>query len=277
MSILFFSFLGVLTMRWLISPKPVKVATRARSTCHAQLAPALGENVRLKRFPLSREKFFDSGAIFNSECRYIELGKGEELERRFGMKTLTMVFPLILAMLSIGCVDMGFLGQVSLHPLYTEQDLVFEPALVGTWVFEERDTLTFRQAGANAYQLTFVEDDVAAQFDVHLVRLGNNIFLDFFPRPDLDQELKKMNSFYWYYVIRAHTIVKASIDGDLLQMTMMGFDGLKERLDIPHERLEGGGIVVTASTTDLQEFVQRYAEEPLAFGDPGTLHREERE
>ena len=26
-------------------------------------------------------KSFDSGAIFNSECRYIELGKGEELEK----------------------------------------------------------------------------------------------------------------------------------------------------------------------------------------------------
>ena len=86
-----------------------------------------------------------------------------------------------------------------------------------------------------------------------------------------------MNVFYRYHLIPAHTIVKASIDGDLLQMTMMSFDGLKERLDIPHERLAGGGIVVTASTTDLQEFVQRYAEEPLAFGDPGTLHREERE
>jgi len=190
------------------------------------------------------------------------------------MKTLTMVFALTVAMPSTGCVPSL---QCSLHPLYTEQDLVFEPALVGSWVSGEGDAWTFRQAGENAYQLTFVDEDVAAHFDVHLLRLGNNFFLDLFPRTDLDQELKNMNVFYRYHLIPAHTIVKASIDGDLLQMTMMSFDGLKERLDIPHERLAGGGIVVTASTTDLQEFVQRYAEEPLAFGDPGTLHREERE
>ena len=30
---------------------------------------SLGENGRLKRFPLASMKFFDSGLIFNSECR----------------------------------------------------------------------------------------------------------------------------------------------------------------------------------------------------------------
>jgi hypothetical protein len=182
------------------------------------------------------------------------------------MRNPRIVFALTVAMLTTGCVP-------SLHPLYTEQDLIFEPGLVGTWVWEDGHTWTFRQAAGSAYQLISVESGVATVFNVHLVRLGNTFFLDFFP-----EEPANMKSFYRDHLIPAHTIAKVGIEGDLLHIAMMGSDWLKERLDIPCERLEKEEqIVITASTTDLQRFVRKYAEEPLAFGDPETLRREKLE
>ena len=178
-----------------------------------------------------------------------------------------LIFAVVGAMVFYaGCVR-------SLHPLYTEEDLVFEMALVGTWADEEdQDTWTFQKSGEYDYDLTVTEDGSRGKFKAHLVQLGSFLFLDLYP-----QEPEMENDFYKFHLIAAHTFSRIWLEGDALSLSMLNNEWVKDMIDqgkekIAHERLEDT-IVLTAATADLQQFVVKYAEDDKAFPEPGELIR----
>ena len=182
------------------------------------------------------------------------------------MRALKLMVALGLATLVAGCVP-------SLHPLYTDEDLVYDPALVGTWTEEEsEDTWTFRRVGDKSYDLIYTEGGVPARFDAHLVQLGESLFLDTYPgEPDIK------NDFYLIHLVPAHTFSRIQIEGDILRYAMLDLDWLRrmiseKKVSIAHEQVDGG-VLLTASTTELQEFFIKYADDDKAFPDPTELHR----
>jgi hypothetical protein len=182
------------------------------------------------------------------------------------MRALKLTVALGLVMLLAGCVP-------SLHPLYTEEDLVYDPALVGTWTEEDsEDTWTFRKLGDTAYDLIYTEEGVPARFEAHLVQVGEFLFLDTYPgEPDIK------NDFYLVHIIPAHIFLRIEIEGDVLRYAMLDLDWLKKmiaenKVDIRHEEMEGG-ILLTAQPEELQTFLAKYAENEKAFPDPQELHR----
>jgi hypothetical protein len=73
-------------------------------------------------------------------------------KRRLKMRAIKLMVALGLVAFMAGCVP-------SLHPLFTEEDLVYDPALVGTWAEKEgEDIWTFRKSGENAYDLIYTEE-----------------------------------------------------------------------------------------------------------------------
>jgi len=111
------------------------------------------------------------------------------------MKTKKLLFYLLAALLG-GCIPV-----LSLHPLYTEEDVTFEEKLLGTWVDDPEDPKTtweFSRAEAKekAYKLIYSDDEgKKGSFEVHLVKLENRLFLDVFPNqfPSGQQDWEKMN------------------------------------------------------------------------------------
>src|SRR5262249_6777346 len=103
------------------------------------------------------------------------------------MKKMRAVMIVALAGLTgllVGC------GPVSsLNPLFTDGDLIFDPGLLGEWAERGPDhsRLRFEQAGPRVYRVTSMEPDAkggpAAEtsYEVHLVRLVNDSFLDVAP------------------------------------------------------------------------------------------------
>lgn len=77
----------------------------------------------------------------------------------------------------------------SLNPLFHNNDLVFDPSLIGTWIpkGEQVSKLEFLKVEGNAYEVvqseinrvTQVEEE--AKFETHLVKLGGYFFLDVVP------------------------------------------------------------------------------------------------
>lgn len=187
------------------------------------------------------------------------------------MRITKMLVAVGIVVLVLGCVP-------SLHPLYTEKDVTFDPTLVGVWSEKDKtDTWTFNKSGDNAYELIMTQDGAPGKFEVHLVRLGELLFLDIYPEePDIKP------NFYKIHLLPVHTFYRIRIDKekDVLRIAGMNPDWLKENLDekritIAHERLGEdvgvGNIVITASTKELQEFVVKHAAE--AFGEPAELQR----
>ena len=189
------------------------------------------------------------------------------------MKRTALLSMLSFSLMLAGCVP-------SLNPLFTEKDLTFDPALVGVWAEQDdsQETWAFEKAGEKQYKLVYTENGKAGEFQVHLLKLGNTLYLDFFPESDGLKESKR-NDFYLSHFVPGHMFAKVTQLEPTLRMALLNPDWLKKLLEknpkaIDHQGINEERIVLTASTMDLQKFVQANSSE--AFGDPATLKRVKR-
>lgn len=174
----------------------------------------------------------------------------------------TILTTLGIALLLASCVQ-------SLHPLYTDKDLVFEPALVGTWESEGGNLWIFLKSGEKSYELVYQEKETPAKFQAHLVKLGQYQFLDLYPASlDLKNDLQQAHILY------THTFFRVWLEHDTLRLAILEHDWLKRMIDqkkisIKHEVVDKR-VILTAPTKDLQKFVLKYANDPEAFPKPKT-------
>ena len=189
------------------------------------------------------------------------------------MKAKTIFLIAALAILAGSCIP-------SLFPLYTQDDLLYDERLVGTWdsgdngvwIIEsleyhpdraffdptwtepdqDSDSLNMR------YRLTvkeYVEGDTEeAEFLLHLLRLGDQQYVNFYP---IDYELH--HDFLNWHMVQANNFSKISISGDRLTFRFFDPDYLrqmieKNRIRISHVWLDDF-ILLTAPTPELQKFV----------------------
>lgn len=187
----------------------------------------------------------------------------------------------VLAGLMGGCVPV-----VSLHPLYTKENVVFDKKLLGTWVDDPNKgevTWQFKSVDEpkKAYNLVFTDDKgLKGSFVAHLVKLGDDLFLDIFPSK-MPWDLDDPNESDWPYnallLIPMHTFVKIDSVDPKLKMRLMLETQLKKLLEenpdaIAHVVVEDRPVL-TASTKELQAFVLKYADTDKLFTDQIVLIR----
>jgi len=173
----------------------------------------------------------------------------------------------VLAVLMGGCVPI-----FSLHPLYTDRDLVFKKKLLGTWADVNNPEVTweFKRAEepGKAYRLVFCDDNgKKGSFDVHLVNLKGRFFLDVYPAgPPWDPE--DPNKIEWYYnaafLVPVHTFIKVESIEPMLRMRLSDHEGTKALLEaepnaVDHAVIEET-VILTAPTKQLQAFILKHAD-----------------
>ncbi|MHC4572401.1 MAG: hypothetical protein ACYS0C_10055 [Planctomycetota bacterium] len=200
------------------------------------------------------------------------------------MNTKKLLFYLLAGILG------GCLPVMSLHPLYTKEDVVFDEKLVGTWVDDPKSPKTtweFSRAGAKekAYKLVyFDEEGKKGSFVVHLAKLENRLFLDLYPSEFPCGEMEDPNKVAWpynmFFFVPAHMFIKINSIEPQLRMQSMDDDDFKKLLEenpnaIKHEIVKDydGEIVLTASTKELQAFVLKYADDNRVFSEETVLSR----
>jgi hypothetical protein len=182
---------------------------------------------------------------------------------------------LSLAALFTGC------WQKSVHPFYHEKDLVFEPALLGTWNEpdkkpEETETWTFTRSGRKSlYRVDILDGETKLEFDGALFQLGDNRFLDLYSRKRSANEMP------------AHHLLRIRNVGSALQVQMLGLDWVRDRMrthpnEIGHilvadsehpDDADKGEAVLTAGTELLQKFVRDHLDAMGFFDDPVHLKK----
>src|SRR4030042_695728 len=197
------------------------------------------------------------------------------------MKTKKLFFYMFAVILG-GCIPV-----ISLHPLYTEKDVVVDKKLCGTWADDANSPTTWEfkciDEPKNAYKLIFTDEDgKKGSFVAHLVKLQNRLFLDIFPSecPWEPEDPNKMDCTYnSIFLIPAHTFVKIdSIEPQLKLRLMLESNMeelLKEKPDAVEHTSVGDRIVLTGSTKELQTFILKYADDKRVFTDQVTLSRKE--
>jgi hypothetical protein len=202
------------------------------------------------------------------------------------MKRIILTAGGLALLLVTGCI------VTSVNPLYTEKDLVFEPALVGAWSEGEgKDTWAFEKAGERKYKLLHTDEKGRiGEFEAHLLKLDKYQFLDLHLVDPGQKEEWQINELAALAIIMrpGHLFFKVSQIQPTLQLSALDEDWLKKLLEkdpkvIQHERIQFGSdntndyrYVLTAETKALQKFVLKYADSEEAFGDkPGELKRKE--
>jgi hypothetical protein len=182
-----------------------------------------------------------------------------------------------------GCVPV-----ISLHPLYTEKEVVVDSKLYGTWVDDPnspKSTWEFKQTDKpkNACILIFADEKgKKGLFVTHLVKLQDKLFLDIYPK-ELPWDTNDPNKMDWpynsFFLIPAHSFLKVdSIEPQLKLRLMLESDLeklLKENPNQVEHTFVGDRLVLTGSTKNLQEFILKYSDDERVFNNQVTLSRKE--
>ncbi|MTI31500.1 hypothetical protein [Xanthovirga aplysinae] len=171
----------------------------------------------------------------------------------------SILLSLLLILFLAGCIP-------SVHPLYTQKDLIFDTQVIGTWEDQEGNLWKFSQKktqrGENkkSYLLTRYENDKAKFLDVHLLKLGGKFYFDFYPEEvPLDVQLFPVHTFARFSKKGKNTIQIEQFDADYIGELIT-----KKKVKIKHEQTEDN-ILLTANTEELQKFVIKYSKDKKLF------------
>jgi len=162
----------------------------------------------------------------------------------------------------------------SLHPLYTEDTLIFRAELLGKW--SDGDSIwEFRDAGDMEYEMR-VFDGKEGRFSAHLVQLDDMLFLDIYPA---DGTLQEMQSLSAMHLVPAHTFMKVEQIQPKLVLRAIDAGEVGNLLEddpnlLKHEEVDNG-LVLTASTEALQAFMLAFGHNEDLFEEPSEFTRRE--
>ncbi len=170
----------------------------------------------------------------------------------------------------MGCVP-------SLHELYTDDTVVYDPAIVGTWQQDQAVWTISGDPNAKRYNIVIVEQDkergrLENKIDGKLVSLEGKRYLDILPNKNTN-----LNVGNWFQagLLRAHLFLKLDCkDGNML-ISLMNPETLEKLVMqdpniIKHETTQDT-IVLTASPRELQRFINKYGDTEKFFGEPMEL------
>jgi hypothetical protein len=201
------------------------------------------------------------------------------------MKKLALILPLVL-LLSLLVLPSCL---TSLHPLYTEKTLVQRKELnANRWKDKEGVTWTFKKRDqSKLYDLVCQKQNNYMEFEAGLVKLGDHHFLDLQNQGAPYQMLngKKIEG------PEAPTLLALNIEGHNFyriafkdkKLQVMSFDDTylktlfkQRKVRIKHEVLGEGSstdmTVLTASSSELQQFMLKYGGDDKLFNTEETLY-----
>ena len=194
------------------------------------------------------------------------------------MNTKKFLFYLLAVLLG-GCIPV-----MSLHSLYTEEDVVFEEKLLGTWVDDANGTWEFKHPDEKdmAYELVLSSPEgTKGLFVANLVKLENLLLLDVYPTQSPCGKLEDLNEAKWFYnaffFVPVHTFIKIDSIEPKLRMRLTDDERmeklLKEDPNAIKYELADDKLILTASTKELQAFALKYADDSRLFSDEIVYNR----
>lgn len=191
----------------------------------------------------------------------------------------------LIGLLLSGCVVYSF------YPLYTKKDLFPNDILLGEWYESEEQEVKYvtdlgwsfkhvivgkKEDGivdSTSYELTLKTEEngktVVSEFNVHVIELGGQLFLDFF----LDDFLGTWEevTLASFHIIPVHTFAKLTVEEDKLIINWFDQEWLgklieENKIRIHHEKNDDFTLL-TAKPKELQKFVTKYVNSEEAFKD----------
>jgi len=202
---------------------------------------------------------------------------------------ITTAFALLLIFLS-SCLT-------TLHPIFTEKDLAYDPKLIGTWNTENEgkkgkviisclatensielpgNISAIKQRG---YFISYQDENgkTSDQYIAFLARIEKHLYFDYYPADK--KEDRKLDEFFEVHFVRMHTSYRVEIlkDGGF-ELSQLDGSYVKSLIDekkirISHETDADENTIITASTKELQQYLVKYGDEPSAYRSEKTTFK----
>lgn len=150
-----------------------------------------------------------------------------------------------------GCVP-------SLNAIYTDQDTVFDPNVLGTWKQDNSTEMwEFQERDAKSYRLVYTDrEGHSGAFLAHLADVQGVRFLDLFPEQIEDQT----PGFYRFHQVPIHSIyLVKELSGDQVVLASIDYQWLDQYVKDHPDKLAsatfGSRWMITAPTEQLQQFL----------------------
>lgn len=201
------------------------------------------------------------------------------------MKTKIIILVSSLLFLLPGCL------VISIHPFYTDDDVIYKPEFNGKWMDHDSGTWIISQhmefAGlfqpdkpGRSYDITITDNKGTSRFIGHLFQLGKELYLDFYPNSSKEGDnLKEGNDFEHFHFVPSHSLARVEVKNGKIIIAWYNQEWLvglfnQNKIRIAHERTPydidqkdpaGYEVLLTASTPELQKFIRKYGNDPNAF------------
>jgi hypothetical protein len=197
------------------------------------------------------------------------------------MKIRTILLILGLTGIVVSCIP-------SLYPLYRTRDLVIDDRLEGLYETGENEYWKIRRLDPDfeklpggwerygsgyTYRLSVSEEENVEEFALHMLTLGDDVYLDFFP---VNYHIR--HGFLDMHLVPTHTFAKAEVTGDALILHFFDMEWLEDlieskKIKISHVETRDR-YVLTARTEELQKFITKFANDSTTFFEVDTLPRQ---
>jgi hypothetical protein len=181
------------------------------------------------------------------------------------MKALWIVSFAASTLLATGCGKL-----ISVQPLATDENIVFDPGLTGVWRDDDETVYTVRDDGSKSYEIDCVSKgkvEETTALKARLVQLGDQRVLDLSARKEEP------------FSISGHAFVRVTPVAEGLEIRFIGSEWLQDQIvqtKSPAHFLYGdrpAHPVITASSQDLEKFLRTFGLSEAALEEPGILHR----
>lgn len=191
------------------------------------------------------------------------------------IQRLLSLAALLAAFAMTGC------WQKSIKPFHKADQVIFDEALLGEWRDGEASAekvskwVFTRGAATNTYQLHVEDDEVKLDFDVHMFKMGEGRFLNFFSR---HRGVSDIPSHHLFRVVSIDPVLKIqTIDiswmGKWLQANPNELPAVfVYDVEKPNDP-EAGEYILHASTEQLQKFVLKHLNEEGFWSDSSEMRK----
>jgi len=186
------------------------------------------------------------------------------------MKSVTISLLAGVAVVLTACV------VTSVYPFYSEKDVAFEPALLGSWTntTSPEQHWKFEKEGESAYRLTCTEDGKPSVMRAQPFKLQGQLFLD------LSRNIAEEEPFP--PSIPSHVLLRVLQTSPNLRMAILKYDWLSELLEKdpkalryhvikPNDKPEDRYFVLTANTEELRQFIIKHLKTDAVWKDEFEL------
>jgi len=202
---------------------------------------------------------------------------------------IVVVFVASVVLSSAGCLT-------SLHPWFTQDDLVFEAVSSPdvTWTFERQDDTTYTLIDTRNEDEPLTDPKVTrkklvtSRLTARLMRLGQQRFLDISAGDKWTD-----NALLQELLVNSHALAKISLEGDTLRTAFLNENWLEtalrdKRIVLSHEVVDASGaaddpptrihssnrrVTLTAPTAELRMFLTKYANTAATFEAEEQMRR----